>query len=72
MTFDTLSNVAYRVSLHGPEAELGGGVKHYPRPGVFGAEHRPGAGYKVTIETGDSLMALYNACYLSNGQWNPN
>ena len=46
MIFGALSNAAYCVSLHGPGAELGVGevFKHPPRPGVFGAEQRPGAG----------------------------
>ena len=45
MNFDALPNAAYRVSLHGPGAELQGVFKHPPRPGAFGAEQRPSAGY---------------------------
>ena len=45
MTFDAISNAAYRVSPHGSGVELeGGGVFKHPRPGAFGAEQRPGAG----------------------------
>ena len=40
MVFGALSNAAYLVSLHGPGAELDGGVFRHP----LGAEHRPGAG----------------------------
>ena len=43
MIFGALSNAAYRVSLYGPKSELGEGVLKHPRPGAFGAEHRPGA-----------------------------
>ena len=41
-----LSNAAYRVSLHGPGAELKGSVQTHPRPGAlgaFGAQQRSGA-----------------------------
>ena len=44
MLFYALSNDAYRVPLHGPGAELGGGLTvQTPRPGAFGAGQRPGA-----------------------------
>ena len=54
MIFDALSNAAYRVSLHGPGAELEEGVQT-PRPGAFGAEDRPGIG-RLTM-TRSKLLA---------------
>ena len=42
--FDALLNAAYRVSLRCPGVELEGKGVQTPRPGVFGAEHRHGAG----------------------------
>ena len=44
MIFHALLNAAYRMSLHGPGAELEGVGAQTPRPVAFGAEHRPGAG----------------------------
>ena len=44
MIIDALSNAAYRVSLHGPWAELEAGVQPPPRPGAFGVKQRPGVG----------------------------
>ena len=42
--FYALLNAAYRVSLHGPGAELEGGGSITARPDAFGAEQRLGAG----------------------------
>ena len=45
MNFDTLSNVAYRVSLRGPEAELVRGVSTTPQQVVENLEAHQGASF---------------------------
>ena len=51
VNFDALSNAVCRVSLHGPWAELDGGVcSNTPRPGAFGAEQRPGRLFGISPE----------------------
>ena len=55
MIFYALSNAAYCVSLHGPGVELEAGCSNTfpspPRPGAFGAEHRPGQVKQVVLKT---------------------
>ena len=61
MIFDALVNAAYRVPLHGPEAELeGGGCSNTPQPSAFGAEHRPRFGFCRKEAHFNLLHLIYN------------